>query len=156
MKLELGSGDRPTPGYVHLDCRADAPEVDVVGDATALDECGIQPGFEEIRATHLLEHFSWRQTVTILDHWREFLHPSGLLYVEVPNLIGHVDAWKRGSSSDEQFVEYLFGEQDHEFNYHQTMFTPHTLTRALKDAGFVGMQVSDVGLVLCASAERPS
>ena len=120
MKLELGSGDRPTPGYVHLDERGDLPDIGIVGDATRLDLAGVDPlSCEEIRATHLLEHFSHRQTVDLLKHWRTYLKPGGTLYLEVPDLAGHVAAWRRRESTDEMFVEYLYGRQDYEGNYHR-------------------------------------
>ncbi len=162
MKLELGSGDRPTPGYVHLDVREDAPDVDIVGDAEnllsvharslrrgiRLDSC------EEIRATHLLEHFSHQDTVSILKHWRDYLAPGGLLYLEVPNLTAHVNAWKWGQSTDEQFIVYLYGEQDHEHNQHRTAFTQESLRAALEQAGYVDVEMRDVGLVLVGTGRR--
>ncbi len=150
VKLELGSGDRPTPGWTHMDIRPDAPEVDIVGDAQ--DPLPGSSDFEAIRATHLLEHFSHRETVPILMRWRGLLADGGELYLEVPNLTGHIAAWDRNQSSDAQLVEYLFGEQDHEYNFHKTMFTPGTLYKVLRDAGFESIEIQDVGLVLCATA----
>ena len=163
MRLELGSGDRPTPGFVHLDARPDAPDVDIVGDARNLgsdwlDHAHIDArkptlgNVEEIRATHLLEHFSHLETIDILKHWRSYLQPGGKLYLEVPNLAGHVEAWRAGRSTDAEFVVYLFGGQEYEGNTHRTMFTEATLRAALKAAGFVWIDVRDVGLVLCANA----
>ncbi len=162
MKLELGSGDRPTPGYVHLDIRRDAPDVNLVGDARdlgwlAATTVGPQPipaSCEEIRATHLLEHFSHRETVKILRHWRGYLKPGGRLYIEVPNLTGHIAAWQAGRESDAQLVVYLFGEQDHEHNVHRTMFTAGTLRQALHYAGLIVTRLDDIGLVLIAEAMR--
>jgi Methyltransferase domain len=167
MRLELGSGDRPTPGYVHLDCRLDAPDVDIVAEADDLGwewpaggghkgrPSSLVPGScEEIRATHLLEHFGHRRTIAVLTHWRSYLIPGGLLHLEVPNLEGHVNAWKWGQSTDAQFVEYLYGEQNHGDNYHKTAFTAESLRTALTDAGYVNIDVRDVGLVLTASARR--
>ena len=166
VKLELGSGDRPTPGFVHLDARPGAPDVDIVCDASRLDECKpawvnardewlnpIKP-CDEIRATHLLEHFSHRDTVELLKHWRSYLKPSGRLYLEVPNLTGHIKQWSAGGSSDSELVVYLFGEQDHEFNQHRTMFSEATLRDSLERAGLIVLDVRDLGLVLCAEAMR--
>jgi len=164
MRLELGSGDRPTHGFVHLDMRPDAPDLQLCGDATNLDQTHRCDGYHgplpnearwrEIRATHLLEHFSHRRTVEILEHWSSYLKPGGSIYLEVPNLSGHVNAWKWGQSSDEQFVEYLFGEQDHDGNFHKTMFTERTLRDSLERAGFGRIQVRDLGLVFTAKGSR--
>lgn len=148
-RLELGSGDRPTERFVHLDCRPDAPGVDIVGDATDLSALGF---YGEIRACHLLEHISHRDTVRVLRHWREHLWPvAGVLHLEVPNLTGHINRWLK-DRDDAQLVWFVFGEQDHEHNFHRTMFTEGSLRMALLDAGYTHIQVRDIGLVLEAEA----
>lgn len=154
MRLELGSGGRPTEGFTHLDCRDGLPGVDIVDDATTLEL--VSPGScSEIRACHLLEHLSHRDTARILGVWLNRLRPGGSLYVEVPNLEGHILAWQIGSSTDERFVTYLFGDQDYPENFHKTMFTPGMLERALTAVGFVDVQTHDFGLVVAASGRRP-
>ncbi len=58
MKLELGSGNHPTPGYVHLDINPDAKDVDVVADfrtAMPLEDNSC----EEVLAVNTLEHIWW-------------------------------------------------------------------------------------------------
>lgn len=151
MKLELGSGDRPTDGYTHLDIRPDVG-ADIVADAT-LPKTWPAGMWDEIRATHMLEHFSHRDTVSILKRWRNRLKPGGLLYLEVPNLQGHVDQW-RWKQNDAEFVTYLFGEQDYPENFHKTMFTEKTLKVALVDAGYERVDIGLCNLVLIARAQR--
>jgi predicted SAM-dependent methyltransferase len=153
MKLELGSGDRPTVGFTHLDIRGSAVGA-IYGDATQPRTWDATGPFEEIRACHLLEHFSHRQTVPILKRWWSELEHDGRLYLEVPNLTGHIDHWHH-TRDDVYLVVALFGEQDHSHNFHKTMFTTRTLLRSLDDSGFVGASVMDIGLVLCAEAWRP-
>jgi predicted SAM-dependent methyltransferase len=149
MRLELGSGDRPTDGYVHLDVR---PGADIVDDASTLST--IDDGScEEIRAAHLLEHFGHRETLHILRVWWRKLAPGGRLLIEVPDLAGHIRAWGR-EQDDEKLVVYLFGEQDYPENTHRTMFTATTLDRALRVAGFRNIDVVSFGLVLAAKAYR--
>lgn len=152
LRLELGSGDRPTEGFTTLDIRDDVG-ADRVDDAAVLfsirdDSC------EEIRACHLLEHFSWRDTQAVLDVWRRKLTPGGRIHIEVPNLEGHVLAWQATRSTDEQFVEYLYGSQDYPENTHRTAFTARTLHDALMFADFDHIEIHDLGLVLVATARR--
>lgn len=104
MKLELGSGMHPTPGFVHLDVNPKAPDVDLVGDVRdlrrvrsvdllELDGSGevvydapIADGsVEELRAVDVLEHLSYRDTEATLAEWHRVLVPDGRLYVQVPD-----------------------------------------------------------------------
>lgn len=77
LKLNLGSGNRPIRGYVNLD-RKTGQEVYPLDypDNSA----------DEIRASHVLEHFSYKQTEDILSDWMRVLKPGGVLKVAVPDL----------------------------------------------------------------------
>jgi predicted SAM-dependent methyltransferase len=152
MRLELGSGGRPAPGYTHLDIRP-LPGVEIVDDATTLAKVKDR-SCEAIRAAHLLEHFSWRETHAVLLIWRSKLEDGGLLEIEVPSLMGHVVQWRSGIASDARFVEMLYGEQDYPENCHRTAFTSGSLHAALSRAHFREPVVKDIGLVLLASARR--
>lgn len=101
MKLELGSGYAPTPGYLHLDanpalpqermwadytgeCNLAEPHVDVLIDASG--ELPWRDGtVDEIRAVDVLEHISYRRTAATLREWARVLAPGGRLYVQVPD-----------------------------------------------------------------------
>lgn len=83
MKLELGSGYHPTPGFVHLDLNPNAPDVDIIGPAFPLDLP--DESVHEIRAVDVLEHLSYWDTDTALTEWARVLAPGGRLYVQVPD-----------------------------------------------------------------------
>lgn len=158
MFLELGSGDRPTPGYVHNDARP-LPHVapHMVFDASAASShVGVEV-CDAIRATHLLEHFSHLRTVAVLTDWLACLKPGGKLYVEVPNF----EAQARlllgiGQPANQaEAVRLAYGGQEYEGNAHYTGFTPATLQAAAEAAGFVQVRVQDIGFVLILRAEKP-
>ena len=80
MKLNLGCGRKPLPGYVNVD-RTTWDGVDYVLDAAHLPDDWAS-SFEEVRADHILEH-----VVDFPAVWQEMhrvLRPGGLLNVEVP------------------------------------------------------------------------
>lgn len=83
MKLELGCGHHPTPGYVRVDANPNI-DADWHGDA-----CGPMPWpdgtFAEIRAVDVLEHLPYRLTPVALAEWSRLLAPGGRLYVQVPD-----------------------------------------------------------------------
>ena len=86
MKLELGSGYSPTPGFVHLDANPNAPDVDIIGFAYPLPQAALDLApFDEIRAVDVLEHITYRQAFFAVEEWCEVLAPGGRLYVQVPD-----------------------------------------------------------------------
>lgn len=152
MKLELGAGENPTPGFTHLDAR-ELSFIEIVDDAATLEKIP-EESCDAILAKHLLEHFSHRDTQAILKVWLARLKPGGSLRVEVPNLEGHVAAWADLQSTDAQFVEYLYGSQDYDGNYHKTAFTPRSLDRALRVAGYREIEIHNYGLAIMGRGKR--
>lgn len=84
MKLELGSGYSPTPGFYHVDLNPNAPNVDRVAPAWPLDWVA-DASIAEIRAVDVLEHLSYRDTTAVLADWARALAPGGRLFVQVPD-----------------------------------------------------------------------
>lgn len=161
MKLELGSGDRPyrtdDPDWQHNDTR-ELQHIEFVGDAFDPIAWIEEASCSHLRATHLLEHFSHRDTVEVLENWLETLEPGGELYVEVPNVKGHIQAWWGSAMSatiDASVMIMLYGEQDHDGNFHKAGFTEKLLKQRLEDAGFEDVKVQDIGMVLNAWGTRP-
>lgn len=120
---------------------------DVYYDAAKIDEVVAENSVEEMRAEHLLEHFSHKLTSDILTRWYKVLKEGGTLYVEVPNVGYHLQLIMDEARSEEA-ITYLFGAQRNEFDYHYTGFTADTLLRHLILAGFkaenVEIQVTTV------------
>ena len=73
LRLNLGSGNRPLPGFVNVDARQ-LPTVDVVADVRSLPfENGAAA---EVEASSLLEHF--RNPYEVLDEIYRVLAPAGV------------------------------------------------------------------------------
>ncbi len=155
MRLELGAGDRQTDGYVHNDARP-LPHIAplMVFDASAASAFIPVASCDEVRATHLLEHFSHLRTIAVLREWLACLKPGGLLYIEVPNLEYQAKLLLAGQP--EEAIRLMYGDQDYVGNAHLTGFTQRTLCDAAIQAGFVGVQVwGSPGAVLMMEARRP-
>lgn len=84
MRLELGSGYDPTPGYFHVDLNPNAPRVDRVAPAWPLDWVA-DGSVAEIRAVDVAEHVSYRDTDRMFADWARVLAPGGRLFVQVPD-----------------------------------------------------------------------
>lgn len=158
MLLDVGCGDRPFEdgrGWTHFDERP-LPHVEIVGFAEDLSAYVLPGSCDEIMARHILEHFSWRDTVEILKDWKHCLKPDGLLRIEVPNFEWQSMALASAERTDEEMVEYVFGSQDYPGNFHKAAFTPRLLAIKLSAAGFDGIEIRDIGQVVLGSGRRPS
>jgi SAM-dependent methyltransferase len=164
MRLEIGSGYFPTPGFVHLDVNA-ACSPDIVGRAFPLD-LGNQT-VAEIRAVDVLEHLSYRDTDAALAEWFRVLRRGGRIYVQVPDaevmlrrFVADSDAIVQrarecgfddgddpmrslaflvlGGHADQEHVR---GGDDWRWNAHYALFSLDSLYEALERAGFRGIDI---------------
>jgi predicted SAM-dependent methyltransferase len=155
-RLDIGCGDRPyepnNPEWEHLDER----ELDHVEHVMKAENVSLfKEEFDEILARHVLEHFSWRYTYSVLAGWYGALKPGGLIRIEVPNLMWQARALVNGSNPHYEVVNLIFGDQDYEGNYHKTGFTEELLGAFLKKIGFVHVETRDIGMVILAQGRRP-
>lgn len=161
MKLELGAGDRPTPGYIHNDERP-LDDIEIVCKAEHIGWLHDEKSYEVIRATHLLEHFSWRDTVDLLKSWMRLLKPGGQLYLEVPNLtwqakaiLGQAAGPNGEAYTMDEMVEFVYGSQDYSGNYHKTAFTTYLLRDKLLKAGYDEVWVEANQQIISGGGIRP-
>ena len=81
MRVNLGSGSRPIPGWVNVD-RANLPTVDVVAD---LDVCPwpFESGsVDQIAAVDVFEHVA--DAVMFMTECHRILAPNRLLFIQTP------------------------------------------------------------------------
>ncbi len=83
-RLEIGSGNRPLPGYEHLDIDPNCPDVDF---CCSMDCIPVEDNsFDEIRSIHTIEHIGWRRGFPTLQEWYRILKPGGMVDIITPNL----------------------------------------------------------------------
>lgn len=157
MKLNLGAGDRPLPGYVNVDrsypggTAARDPQPDglsrVSGEVYPLglpDESAV-----ELRASHVLEHFSHRETMDVLAEWVRVLAPGGVLKVAVPDFEQIAGRYLEGESLNTQ--GYVMGGHVDENDHHGAIFDEDVLTAAFKQLGLVDIGWWESGAADCAA-----
>ena len=134
LKLNLGGGTKlPLEGFTLVD-RCVNTEVYPLDYP---DEC-----VEEIRASHVLEHFSKRDTFNVLKEWVRVLKPGGTIKIAVPD----VDAIF-ANPTHEHFEGYLMGGQTDPNDFHKAIFTEAKLRTLMSAAGLVDIfpWVSEIG-----------
>jgi SAM-dependent methyltransferase len=138
-RVNLGSGEKPLPGYVNVDMRA-GEGVDVIADAGELPFA--EGSLSEIASFHLVEHFrEHRLRTVLLPYWRSLLAPGGVLRIVCPNWEAMLARLHSGELSYAEFKLLTFGGQDYEGDDHFAMYTPESLAAALRDAGYSEVEV---------------
>lgn len=143
MILNIGSGpSQKTEGWLHLDSRP-LRGVDVVADCRKLPFPDAH--FEGVVASNVLEHISWRETLSTLKEWLRVVVPGGYLIIQTPDALQLVEiiqgnpheATREGEneSSWMYFSRMCFGHQDCPENAHLTYFKEDWLTELLYEAG---------------------
>jgi len=135
MRLEVGAGDHPLPGYEHLDIRP-LDHIEYVADARSLPFQ--DNSVDEIAAYNVIEHFPRREAVPLVREWLRVLRPGSFLEVFGPNLRGYAKAYVEGRPGWDfaHFETWVYGQQDYPENFHMAGFSLESLTAALLQAGF--------------------
>ena len=138
LKLNLGGGLRdPVEGFIVVD-RCIGTEVFPLDWP---DECA-----DEIRASHVLEHFGKAETLDVLKEWVRVLKPGGTIKIAVPD-VNAIFA----NPTHPHFEGYLMGGQSDENDYHKAIFTEAKLRALMTAAGLVDIFPWQSELKDCAS-----
>ena len=147
LKLHIG-GEEPREGWQLVNARAvegtSAVVVSDMADLSWLGNCSVS----EIYASHVLEHTSWRNTLSVLREWRRVLQSPGTLRVAVPDLaaLSRLFLDEDGELSLQQRFEVLwvvFGAHQDSFDHHGAGFDEAILSALLLDAGFCSVERVD-------------
>lgn len=138
-KLEIGCGQRPTPGYIHNDLNA-FDGVDIVGNPweIALPDASL----EEVIALGVMEHMTYPQFDQVLQNVHKMLQPGGAFLFDVPDIpvwcryvVDHFDGKEIPFTIDHVFST-LYGWQRWPGDEHKSGWYPEKLAKAVENAGF--------------------
>jgi hypothetical protein len=128
VRLNLGAGEVKIPGYKDVD-RKDGAEVYPLD---AADE-----SVDEIRASHVLEHFSHLEVPRVIADWVRALKPGGLLRIAVPDFETIARAYLAGKPIPTE--GYVMGGHIDADDHHGAIFDFESLGDILRGAGLVGI-----------------
>jgi len=124
VRLNLGGGDVQIPGFVNID-RKTGGEVYPLAYADG--------SVDEIRASHVLEHFSHLKVVDVLKDWVRALKPGGRMRVAVPNFEWVCQKYMAGEQIN---VEgFVMGGHVDDDDRHGVVFDKDLLTAVFKTVG---------------------
>ena len=110
MRLNLGCGPNKIDGYENIDIKDGklAYPLDYIEN----ESC------DEVRASHILEHYSNADVYQVLEDWVSKLKVGGVLKIAVPNFATVADDYinKRPTNPS----GYLLGGQTDEYDFHKS------------------------------------
>jgi predicted SAM-dependent methyltransferase len=144
MRVEIGAGERPHPGYdLHVDLLA-LPDVDV---RCSIERLPFASGsIDALRANHVLEHQSYELISDTLREWARVLRPGASLDIGVPDARFVAEQWVRGEIDTAEANHWILGGHSERaahkgvdsrgvprwiWNAHHTMFDAESLRRAV-------------------------
>lgn len=128
-KLNIGAGDVEVPGHIVIDRKngSEAYPLTEYPDETV----------DEIRASHVLEHFGTGQILDVVKDWTRALKPGGRLRLAVPDMDWIANAKHHGLADPDMLMAYQMGGQTDKDDFHFSAFDE---TRLRKVMGAVGLE----------------
>lgn len=123
MKLNLGGGLQKIPGFTNVDRQLgqEAFPLPAYADGSV----------DEIRASHILEHFGHREVPEVLKEWVRVLKPGGEIRIAVPDL----DWLIQHRESNQPIESYLMGGQTNDDDFHRSVYTERKLRDLMRYVG---------------------
>lgn len=133
LLLNLGCGNDIRDGFVNIDLFSENPNV-VNMDIRKLE----LPNHtvDTILASDVLEHFSHRETDSILKEWNRVLKEGAEIIIRCPNLRLQLEAYMRGDWDADVASYMIFGGQTNPGDYHSIGFDKESIYKHLNNCGF--------------------
>ena len=127
VKLNIGAGQTVIDGFAPIDRRLGS-------EAYPLTQYA-DNSVDEIRASHILEHFSFREVRPVLAEWVRGLKPGGRIRSAVPDF-----DWICAHSNDPLATFYLMGGQIDENDFHKSVFRHRGLEELMRAVGLINVR----------------
>ncbi|MBI5151181.1 MAG: hypothetical protein HZA34_01275 [Candidatus Pacebacteria bacterium] len=146
-KLEIGSGNNPESGYVHLDILPNLPDLDILSDVrkTPIPDNFVR---KEVRAVHIMEHFChpeyssksmqkrYGTTVEVVKEVYRILKPGGTFFIVTPDFEKICTSSSLKRVSNYWLQRWAVGGHENEYDVHHWLWTYQDAKRWFKEARF--------------------
>jgi predicted SAM-dependent methyltransferase len=143
VKIEIGAGSRPTPGYVHVDA-VPSEGVDVVDDGRTLATFGDGLA-EEIYSHWFLEHVARHEVAPMLDQWKRVLAPGGSVHIVTNNHEAHNRCLAEGQITWQEWSYLIYAVENKRgyngWDVHKCAWNRELLEETLRSCGLVDVSV---------------
>ena len=125
IKLNIGAGATVIEGFTPIDRKLGSEAYPLPYPDGSISE---------IRASHILEHFTFGEASKVLAEWTRVLMPGGRMRISVPD----VDKVLNDRSGKRLF--YLMGGQTDEDDIHKSAYDRKRLTALMTQCGLTGLK----------------
>ena len=125
IKLNIGAGSTVIEGFTPIDRKLGLEAFPLAYEDKSVDE---------IRASHILEHFSFGDAEKALKEWVRVLKPGGKIRLAVP------DVDKVLACDNEERLFYLMGGQTDENDFHKSAYDNARLSGLMAHCGLANVQ----------------
>lgn len=136
IKLDLGSGGPAAvylgKGWLGVDYYVDEADIRAPMDNLPFEDDTVS----ELFTSHALEHISKFDVPKVLKEMYRVLEKGGAITIRVPDLEWCVRHWLNNKASRGWELDIIFGNQNHDGEFHKTGFTKDTLKDLVTMAGF--------------------
>jgi predicted SAM-dependent methyltransferase len=143
MKIEIGAGGKPTPGYLHVDAVAHEG-VDVVDDGRTLESFQAEVA-EEIYSHWFLEHVARHEVPAMLEQWKRVLTPGGNVHIVTNNHEAHNRCLAEGLITWQEWSYLIYAVENKRgysiWDIHKCAWNEELLRETLEGSGFVEVTV---------------
>jgi SAM-dependent methyltransferase len=131
IRLDIGAGPHRLPDFIPVDCKngGEAFPLSVPEMGGAVPDQSV----DEIRASHVLEHFSHLARRDVLAEWVRVLKPGGKLRIAVPDFDRIIAA--RAAGMPWPIEQYLMGGHTDDADMHGGIFDEPGTARMMRTAG---------------------
>lgn len=124
LRLNLGSGEHPIEGWENIDAEGGQKAYPLDYPDNSVDE---------ILASHVFEHFSHRDSSSVLTNWIAKLKPGGRIRISVPDFGKLTDLYRAGEPVDLQ--GYVMGGHSDQYDFHGCLFDRESLAELMAKCG---------------------
>jgi SAM-dependent methyltransferase len=157
LRLNIGCGTHPLPGWINIDRVARGPGVNTEMDVTHLPYP--DGAVDAVLAEHVFEHFTFAEEALVWREMARVLRPGGRLVLEVPDFewvcatfLAAADEWRTfyvvgaadhyagcGRALDQRWgilQTMFFGNQNGPGQFHHSAYTEGKLRALAAELGF--------------------
>lgn len=121
IKLNIGAGSTVIEGFTPIDRKLGSEAYPLPYPDGSIDE---------IRASHILEHFTFGEASDAMEEWSRVLKPGGRIRISVPD----VDKVLASDNKQERLF-WLMGGQTHDDDIHKSAYDRERLTALMAQSG---------------------
>lgn len=131
LMLDIGCGEKgPQPGFIGVDRKFGGEAYPLrLNDGTVVADNSV----DELRASHVLEHFGHNEVGNVVQEWVRALKQGGTLKIAVPDF-----SWIARAHIQKKQVPYwayLWGGQSNPDDFHKCGFSRETLSSLMRQCG---------------------